>query len=382
MATVTAVKISRRQKLDEEYKTLLLPDSEEPLCFYGPSLITVIFNAKTIVDATLFFICGAHNRYTFIPSDDNPHVLDAVFSKPRIPSFFEHLLPEQEGPMIDGKKHHPRAPGTGKAQDDITIRKHILQKARKRCAFFNIKLSRERRHPTEPAVVVLSGDIKLFNGTVHVCGLRDPRDADMIMKVIHQALVDNQLLLDSLDPKVLDFLSGGSTERRAFLSSNKRCCTLPLVISQGDVVMTNICGRYAKILNLRGTYTLLKENYPAVLPYLTTMSKSNYLAITLFEHYPFNPVRNKSELTEEEIESIEIAKHSYLMSGKKVARPKVRKHTFFIHSSGRFIQSSRNNATSLLYTETCMRLLHTIATESEHHDEEDEEIEEEEEEEI
>ncbi len=358
MAT-TAVKISRRQRLDEEY--ISLPDAAgtlEPLCFYGPSLITVIFNAQTIVDATLFFIAGAHKTYTF---DGTPDILSVQFVRPRIPSFFIHLLPVEEGGEEPVKRtRRPRIVAPKPVEEG---KKRSAERARKRCAFFTVLISRRGRSASEPAIVHLAADVKLFHYTAHVCGLRDARDAKIVMHFIHQAFVANQGRLDSTDPDVMNEISGGDAMRRSFLDSNKKCCTVPLEVSEGDVVMTNICGRFPKTLNLRQTYISLSTNYPGVLTYLTTMSKSNYLAITLFEDAPFTPIRSRSEMGEL-VDEVMAARHSYLISSKKV-RAKKPRTTFFIYASGRFIQSSRNNATALHNTERCMRLLHTIVADFE-----------------
>lgn len=340
---VLPTKTLRRQKLDEEYQPLL-DEGDIILCFFGSSLITVIFGVQTIVDATLFFISGGHKRYRFTPSEESERlgILDVHFGEPRIPSFFAHLL--------------PGSADTGSNQQQDESRQ---QRARKRCAFFNIVVSRRGRTATEPPIVQLSADVKLFHYTVHVCGLRDLKDADMVMSIIHDAFIDNQNSLSS--QKDLTELAGGNAERLSFLESNNRCCTIPLIISEGDVVMTNSCGRFPHTLNLRATYHILTERYPGVLAYLTTMSKSNYLAITLFEHSPFNPILTIEEMSPEMREELKSARAEYLISSKK-SRSKLRKHTFFIYASGRFIQSSRNNATALQYTATCMKLLHTVSS--------------------
>ncbi len=340
----------------------------EPLCFYGPSLITVIFNTQTIVDATLFFITGSHSRYNFKDSLTPEHsdVLEVRFVKPRIPSFFAHLLPQDEescgmdpGLSIIKKPRRSRS----SPKKETAEKRGGTQRARKKCAFFTVLILRKARIPSEPAVVQLSADVKIFHYTAHVCGLRDSRDAELVMYFIHQAFTDSQALLDSGNPDVFTTFAAGNVTRRAFLESNTKCCTIPLVLSEGDVVMTNICGRFPKSLNLRETYRSLSINYPGVLTYLTTMSKSNYLAVTLFEHPPFNPIRTLEEMGES-VKEIRESRHNYLMSSKKV-RSELRKHTFFIYASGRFIQSSRNNATSLLFTEHCMRLLHAVTAGSE-----------------
>lgn len=331
-------KTSRRQRLDDEY-VKLVDTAGELICYYGPSLITDIFAVQTIIDATLFFISGEHQRFRITP-DEIPGVLEATFINPRVPTFFSSLLPHEE--TVAPQKARKKASA-------------VAQRARKKCAFFTLLFSRQRRFPTEPEIVQLKADIKLFHYTVHVCGLRDARDAELAMNIIERALTASQLRMD--DPVLLDEMTGEDTNRKDFLRSNNKCCSDSLVISPGDVVMTNICGKFPKTLNLRRTFCILDDKYPSILSYLTTMSKSNYLAITLFEHEPFMPVREKEEV--EDLEGLLLARRTYLMSGKKV-RSKIAKHTFFVYASGRFIQSSRNNASALKFTEICMALLHKV----------------------
>lgn len=352
-------KNTRRQRLDEEYQPLIAADSTEPLCFFGRSLITVIFNAQTIVDATLFFITGAHKSYIFTPCTEHPDVVDVSFSQPRIPHFFNHLLPDN----VDDATHPPKKTrvATVKADEEPpTTSKHRAERARKRCAFFTVHVTRRSSTLEESPLVHLSADVKLFHYTAHVCGLRTARDAEIVMYFIHQAFVANQRLLDSDDAEVFTRLAGGDATRRAFLESNRKCCTIPLEVSQGDVVMTNICGRFPKCLNLRETYRAISTNYPGVLSYLTTMSKSNYLAVTLFEDAPFVPILSRVVMSTAAAEEVDQARLAYLISSKK-SRSKMRKHTFFIYASGRFIQSSRNNVTALLFSAHCMRLLHAVS---------------------
>ncbi len=347
----SALKQSRRQRLDEEYRSLNNSATGEVLCQYGPSLITVIFNVQTIVDATLFFIAGAHERYKVRPTDEI--VLQAKFVNPRIPTFFSHLLPSSES-ITAQYQQHKKPTRRQVAAAELRQSRPAQQRARKRCAFFNLLITRRGRDATEPPVVNIAADVKLFHYTAHVCGLRDARDAELVMRVIHEAFVENQARLEEGD---LELPEGTDAEVRAFLESNTRCCTVPLVISEGDVVMTNICGRFPKSLNLRLVYYRLTENYPGVLAYLTTMSKSNYLAITLFEEVSLT---TQAELTATEVREIKESRYSYLISSKKL-RSKSRKHTFFVYASGRFIQSSRNNAASLIFTENCMKILHDVS---------------------
>lgn len=334
-------KVSRRQRLDEEYITLL-DDDQKILCQYGPSLITDIFAIQTIIDATLFFIAGEHKKFRVTPNEI-PDVLEASFLSPRIPTFFAPLLPSDEISTQSRQKSS-----------------EIIQRARKKCAFFTLQFSRARRMPNEPEIVQLRADVKLFHYTVHVCGLRDARDAELAMTIISHALTTSQERMN--DPAVLEEMAAGDRLRRDFLQSNNRCCTETLTISLGDVVMTNICGKFPRTLSLRTTFHELQQRYPGVLSYLTTMSKSNYLAITLFEHEPFMPIRTREEIGDE-LEDLTLAKRTYLMSGKKV-RSKIPKHTFFVYASGRFIQSSRNNTTALKFTDLCMRLLHAITADA------------------
>jgi hypothetical protein len=353
---MAADKLTRRQRLDDEYLPLLIPNKSEPVCFYGPSLITVIFNVQTIVDATLFFISGGHLRYSFRPLDLHPEVSAVKFVNPRIPNFFTHLLPDDV--VVESKRGRRAKP------EEEPAKKRGAQRARKRCAFFTVQVTRQGR-PGESPIVQLSADVKLFHKTAHVCGLRDVRDAKIVMNFIHAVFMENQSHLDRIrnaasSGDALRQMSMGDATRYAFLTSNNWCCSVPLIVSEGDVVMTNICGRFPHSLNLRASYLALAINYPGILSYLTTMSKSNYLVVTLFEHFPFEPVRNKAELGIEGTEEVRAARHSYLMSSKKL-RAKLRKHTFFIYASGRFIQSSRNNVTALSYTERCMKLLHTVS---------------------
>lgn len=328
-------KTTRRQRLDDEYVTLL-DENNNLLCYYGPSLITDIFAVQTIIDATLFFISGEYQRFKLEP-ETIPEVLTVSFENPRIPTFFSSLLPPSE----------PRE------KKKVST---LAQRARKKCAFFTLNFTRQRRLPTEPEVVELRADVKLFHYTVHVCGLRDPHDAELAIRLIELALTQSQEHMN--DPALLEEMANGDKNRQEFLQSNNRCCSEPLVISPGDVVMTNICGRFPKTLNLRSTFQILEDNYPGVISYLTTMSKSNYLAITMFEHEPFVPIRTREEIGEE-LHDLILTRRTYLLSGKKI-RSKIPKHTFFVYASGRFIQSSRNNAAALQYTRLCMSLLHKV----------------------
>lgn len=371
--TASQAKISRRQRLDDEHRDLRDEDGSI-LASYGSSLITMIFNVNTLVDATLFFISGGHRRYVFKPLESDPDVIDVRFVNPRIPSFFTHLLPQDVEEDTKPPARRPRS--VAEAPAASSKKKRSGQRARKRCAFFTVQITRNARPSSEP--VHLSADVKLFHYTAHVCGLRDVDDARIVTRFIHAAFIENQKQLDATHMPLiavegfteascvahLDLMAGGSSERRAFLESNHHCCTQPLTVSEGDVVMTNLCGRFPKTINLRATFRSLMANYPGVLAYLTTMSKSNYLVITLFEHAPFEPILTREEMLstggEELIEDVKMQRRSYLMANKRV-RSKHRKHTFFIYASGRFIQSSRNNATALSYTARCMKLLHTVS---------------------
>lgn len=344
-------KISRRQRLDEEYLPLSTEDGQL-LCNYGPSLITDIFKVQTIVDATLFFISGEYLRFTI--GADDPEVTDVKFLNPRIPTFFAHLLPHAS---VARKPRKPRAPPKTAADGE---KKRAPQRARKKCAFFRMVVNRRKRLPSEPETVVLLADVKLFHYTTHVCGLRNSQDAELVMRVLEQALTSAQARLDN--PELLIEFANGNEVRRDFLQGNTKCCSMPLIISPGDVVMTNICGKFPNFLRLRATHKLLRENYPGVISCLTTMSKSNYLAVTLFEHEPFFPIRTRVEMMADGdgvVREVQEAQHDYLMLSKK-GKSKTPKHTFFVHASGRFIQSSRNNLTSLLFTEICMILLHKV----------------------
>lgn len=482
--TATREQAERRKRLDSEHHDLIDPETGVVLASYGPSLITVIFNAETLVDPTLFFISGGHLDFVFISREDEDGVLDVRFVNPRVPTYFTHLLPTttstteerdirgqdlpessgrpniiaegeivpdksqsefiaekedqpatelQEGEADEDSKHHHHLSFPEEVEEEDPCedpklqevveeenrgstaaqakRKRGGQRTRKRCAFFTMLVTRKGRLPGEAETVHLAADVKLFHYTTHVCGLRNAEDAALVMRFICEAFTKNQIKLDktrtvipraivsrnSVDqpdieedaegssvaqpsvsefgsvsrPRdeerrlILDELSGGNSVRRAFLESNSHCCSLPLTISEGDVVMTNMCGKWPSTLNLRATYRALSANYPGVLSYLTTMSKSNYLVVTLFEHAPFEPILNLEEVLNEGgramLERIKHEKHTYLMSSKRM-RSKLRKHTFFVYASGRFIQSSRNNATALSYTIRCMKLLHSVSS--------------------
>lgn len=365
--------IARRQRLDDEHRPLVDTTTGQVIASYGPSLITVIFNVETLVDATLFFIAGAHTRYHYVRADDSDNIHEVRFVNPRVPTFFAHLLPQ--GGVGESAAHAkkpsrhlvpPSLPIQPQPGGESRVRRRGGQRARKRCAFFTMLITRTGR-PGEPPIVHLAADVKLFHYTAHVCGLRDADDARIVMRFIHLAFTELQGQLDAARPpadeegrELMELLSGGVETRRAFLEGNTRCCSIPLVVSDGDVVMTNMCGRFPTGLNLRASFRLLTRDYPAVLTYLTTMSKSNYLVVTLFEHEPFDPVLKREEMSEELVERILSEKVSYLVSSKRL-RSRHRKHTFFIYASGRFIQSSRNNATALSYTERCMKLLHAVS---------------------
>lgn len=258
------------------------------------------------------------------------------------------------------KKDHqpPTAAGSPPPPSVVARRRRGGQRARKRCAFFTMLITRTG-HSGEPATVKLSADIKLFHYTAHVCGLRDVRDARLVMRYIHNAFTGLQVQLDAdTGNELAEAFSEGNRDRATFITENRACCSIPLTVSEGDVVMTNLCGRFPQGLNLRATFTAISEQYPGVYTYLTTMSKSNYLVVILFEH---EPVRVRGEMTEEQIQKSQQDRISYLMSSKRL-RSRYRKHTFFIYASGRFIQSSRNNATALDYTRECMKLLSSVSS--------------------
>lgn len=381
----------RRQRLDDEHRALLDPSSGELLASYGSSLITVIFNVETLVDATLFFIGGGHLRYQYIRKDDADAIHEVRFVNPRVPVFFMNLLQSTDGGSMETASARGRnsAEGLLEGPPDARRSRRGGQRARKRCAFFTMLITRTGSDG-EPLIVHLAADVKLFHYTAHVCGLRNIKDAQTVMRFIHEAFTNlqNQLNIMKAGPPpslsslaigcgaaveeeegeaasasqvAADLLSGGDPTRRAFLEVNTQCCSLPLIVSEGDVVMTNLCGRFPTPLNLRATFHTLSQEYPGVLTYLTTMSKSNYLVVTLFEHAPFEPLRTRHQMTADLQQQVQTERVAYLMSSKRL-RSRHRKHTFFIYASGRFIQSSRNNATALSYTERCMKLLHAVST--------------------
>lgn len=314
---IEETQLSRRQRLDEEHAPLLGDDGME-LAKYGPSLITVIFNVSTLIDATLFFISGFHLQPPY----------DAIFTSPRVPSSFMNLLPSSGG-------HYQRKTNGSSSS-----------KSSKKCAFFTITTHDKR----------LIADVKLFQSTAHVCGLRNLDDARVIMEIIERAFEECQRQLEDEDAFRTQILPRLSPEVRTFLEANRKCCTIPLIISEGDVVMTNMCGKFSKNINLRSTYELIRQDYPGVLGYLTTMSKSNYLVITLFEKAPFEPITKLSDMSPSRYSDVIRERRSYLLATKRT-RSKHGKHTFFIYASGRFIQSSRNNTTALEFTKKCMKLL-------------------------
>jgi hypothetical protein len=308
---------------------LLDSETGELLAHYDSSLITVIFKVETLIDPTIFFITGAHETYVFTPDEVEPDVIGVVFSNPRIPLAFQSLLPGDPNPKAPPKK-----------------------KQGKKCAFVNIKLIRTHDE--------LSADIKLFHQSIHVCGTRNPNIAQCMMRFIQDAFLKCQMELDKLQesPELIEDLE---PERRGYILSNLSLCSVPLVLSEGDVVMTNLRGSFPTTINLRSTYQRLQDNYPGIYTYLTTMSKSNYLGITFFEGPPFEPIRSLKEIQgsrgwKRSLKKLKDEIEVYLLSNKK-KRSKYSKHTFFVYASGCFIQSSRNHATSLKYTELCMKLL-------------------------
>lgn len=307
---------------------LLTDDNGTELAIFKPSLITVIFNIDSLIDSTLFFISGGHLRYTFEETDE---IKSVRFVKPRLPACYMHFLNKKKL-AIGGER----------------------EESKKKCSFFKLEVTLR-----DDVDKILKADVKLFRKTAHVCGLKDVNHAKLVMELVKDAFVENQQFLNETFLDTEEKEDEAEEERRLYLLTNHECCTVPLEISEGNVVMTNLSGQFPKDVNIRSTFIRINNEYPGILADLTTMSKSNYLAITLFEQEHFVPIKKVEEMTPEIIEIVTAKKRAYLMAAKD-KRSEFGKHTFFIYASGKFIQSSANHEKAVDFTRQCMQLLHSL----------------------
>lgn len=206
-------------------------------------------------------------------------------------------------------------------------------------------------------------DIKIFPCSVHICGLRDLSECLIMLKYVVKYFESIQVQLNSIYDSNND--SGETKESEEFFAKYKNnypteesmtllrtslqtdhtCCTLPVTIQSRDIVMTNYKGSFNTLINTRHLYTKL-NNYPGFICYLSTLSNSNALNIISLEAPPFYPPKHMNELSEQENFDIKRLKEKYLSMSKRTKAQEHIKHSVFIYSSGKFIQSSRKNESS------------------------------------
>ncbi len=253
-------------------------------------------------------------------------------------------------------------------------------------------------------------DVKIFRSSIHICGLRNLNECLIILKYVVRYFEEVQRNLtriydEEASEGKLEFFSRYSENYPDLAQlitevdkSKHACCTLPLVIVNQDIVMTNYKGEFNTQIDIRWLYNKLKE-YPSVICHLSTMSNSNALNVIVLETDPFYPVKHVSKYTKDEVETINRLKSEYLVTSKRTKACQYIKHSVFIYSSGKFIQSSRKNDTSMdviqmivnivmteMYTAVappCLSanpppplMIAPVEEETEDNDEEDEEVEE------
>jgi len=204
-------------------------------------------------------------------------------------------------------------------------------------------------------------DIKIFPSSVHICGLRDLNECKIMLKYILKYFENIQTTLDKIydnttsPEEIEEFFNKyrnnypSDEEFRAFrtaVDASRKCNTIPINIESQNIVMTNYKGSFNTMVNTRELYNKL-QSYPGLICNLSTMSNSNALNIIVLEIPPFYPIVHQTNLSEDQIFNIKIMKKKYLgMSRRNKAQDYI-KHSVFVYSSGKFIQSSRKNESSL-----------------------------------
>lgn len=206
-------------------------------------------------------------------------------------------------------------------------------------------------------------DIKIFPSSVHICGLRNLHECLIMLKHVLKYFEGIQTQLNHIyddennsqqemmkEEFFNKYKNNYPTEEmmqqfRTAIDSNHSCCTLPIHVQSKDIVMTNYKGSFNTLINIRLLYSRLNE-YPGLICHLSTMSNSNALNIIALEAEPFYPPRHVDELSEEQNFNMRRLKEKYLSMSRRNKAQEHIKHSIFVYSSGKFIQSSRKNESS------------------------------------
>ncbi len=246
-------------------------------------------------------------------------------------------------------------------------------------------------------------DIKIFPSSVHICGLRNLNECVIMLKHILRYFEGIQNRLDKLylTPTIPSGSGGDDQEEitpetveeekdrffseyknnypsdetmslfRSTIDTDHLCCTLPIRIQSQDIVMTNYKGTFNTLIDIRLLHARLHD-YPSIICNLSTMSNSNALNIIILEAEPFYPPKHSRDLSEEQLFNIKRLKETYLSMSRRNKSQEHIKHSVFIYSSGKFIQSSRKNESSKDVMQTIVGIVmdeigETMVREPAHH---------------
>lgn len=224
----------------------------------------------------------------------------------------------------------------------------------------------KKGHFNSAAIITVSydekrfADVKVFPQSIHICGLRDLNECLMMLKYVIkyfenlQAQLMNVYSEDATEEVRNEFFESFRSnypeekdfnEMVATVDASNICCKVPITIQSTDIVMTNYRGEFNRMINIRVLYHQL-QSYPGLICYLSTMSNSNALNIIILESEPFYPVKHVDQLAQEHVFNIKKCKETYLCTSRRTKAQEFIKHSIFIYSSGKFIQSSRKNESS------------------------------------
>lgn len=300
--------------------------------------IVCVFGIEHIIDPSLLFLSGFAEN-----SKRATYVLRSI-STPRIALLLKNNQPDVENP-------EPLTIPKRKLTADITI---------------NVILPADvTKGKTEHKATV-----QIFRaGSIQVCGPKNIQDSVRILKILIKDLEDLQRLFDmAYNPGISDenrnarnvlmkYMIDANINRRMHVDSHHNCCTLPLEVVSKDVTLSSARGilncirESGKRLNLEVLMRKIEQDYPCVFVKYVTRGSLVSIAMHLIEGHPFMPAsRNTKQLTDDKIlEKIMNARKLYQSSTITDDEELSVRHTFYLYSTGRFTQHSRNYDTRRVF---------------------------------